>query len=101
MTIQPLNTESLLRQVIASVAQLPQNDLLVVYEIISDLKQKDKSGVSSLTPDEILSRAKLRASELKQLSHAESVQRFIEATERVRADAIEKGAAIEGEWESD
>jgi hypothetical protein len=101
MTIQPLNTESLLRQVIASVAQLPQNDLLVVYEIISDLKQKDKSGISSLTPDEILSRAKLRASELKHLPHAESVQRFIEATERVRDDAIDKGTAIEGEWESD
>lgn len=101
MTVQTLNTEILLRQVIASVAQLPPHDLLVVYEVISDLKQKDKAGAPSLTSDEILSRAKARASEMKHLSHAESVQRFLDVTERIRAAAVEKGTAIEGEWESD
>ena len=101
MTVQTLNTERLLRQVIASVVQLPPNDLLVVYEIISDLKQKGRGSDSSLTPDEILSRAKTRASEMKHLSHAETVQRFMDVTEQIRIAAIEKGTAIEGEWESD
>ena len=99
MTVQTLNTESLLRRVIASVAQLPPNDLLVVYEIIGDLKRRE--AASSLTSDEILTRAKARASELKNLSHVEAVQRFMDATERIRADAVEKGTAIEGEWEGD
>ncbi|MEO7841856.1 MAG: hypothetical protein ABIU06_21140 [Anaerolineales bacterium] len=101
MDAQSLNTEKLLRDVLTSIAQLPPNDLLVVYETISDLRQKDKAGQASFSSDEILSRAKARASELSQLTHAEAVQRFIDATDRIRAEAIEKGIAIEGEWESD
>ena len=101
MNNQVLETEKLLREVIARVAQLPPNDLLVVYETISDLKQKDKTGKPSFNVDEVLSRAKTRASELNRLSHEDAVQRFIEATDRIRAEAIEKGLAIEGEWEGD
>jgi hypothetical protein len=100
MKASDLDSEKLLRQVITSVAQLPPNDLLVVYETISDLKQKE-SEKSSLTADEILARAKARAVEMRNLSHEQIVQRFIDATERIRAEAIAKGTAIEGEWESD
>lgn len=100
MNADTLDAEKLLRQVITSVAQLPPNDLLVVYETISDLKQKE-SEKSSLTADEILARAKARAVEMRNLSHEQIVQRFIDATERIRAEAIAKGTAIEGEWESD
>jgi hypothetical protein len=38
---------------------------------------------------------------LDHLSHAEVVQRFMDVTDRIRAEAIEKGTAIAGEWESD
>jgi hypothetical protein len=100
MNVSDLDSEKLLRQVITSVAQLPPNDLLVVYETISDLKQKE-SEKSSLTADEILARAKARAVEMRNLSHEQIVQRFIDATERIRADAIARGVAIEGEWERD
>ncbi|MBI5291597.1 MAG: hypothetical protein HY872_06960 [Chloroflexi bacterium] len=98
MNAQNLDTEKLLRQVLTSIAELPPIDLLVVYETISELRQKDRAGKIA---DEILSRAKARAAEMSQLSHAEVVQRFIDATERIRAAAIRKGTAIEGEWESD
>jgi hypothetical protein len=101
MNNQSLDTEKLLREVISDVAKLPPNDLLVVYETISDLKQRDKAGYSAFNADEILARAKERASELSHLTHAEIVQRFMDVTDRIRADAIEKGVAIEGEWESD
>jgi hypothetical protein len=100
MNTNAIDTEKLLRQVITSVAQLPPNDLLVVYETIADLKQKE-SQKPSLTSAEILARAKARAEEMKHLSHEEAVQRFIDATDRIREDAIAKGTAIEGEWESD
>ncbi|MEW5828752.1 MAG: hypothetical protein AB1846_07665 [Chloroflexota bacterium] len=100
MNASDLDSEKLLRQVITSIAQLPPNDLLVVYETINDLKEKE-SEKSSLTTDEILARAKARAVEMRNLSHEQIVQRFIDATERIRAIAIEKGTAIEGEWERD
>ena len=101
MNVKNLDTEKLLRQVITIIAELPTNDLLVVYETISELKQKDKMGQPLLTTDEILSRAKTRAAEMSHFSHAEVVQRFIDATERARVAAIANGTAIEGEWESD
>jgi hypothetical protein len=100
MNAMDLDSEKLLRQVITSVPQLPPNDLLVVYETINDLHHKE-SEKSSLTADEILARAKARAVEMRNLSHEQIVQRFIDATERIRAEAIAKGTAIEGEWESD
>jgi hypothetical protein len=101
MNAQTMDTEKLLRQVLTSIAQLPPTDLLVVFETITELKQKNKKGHASLTTDEILLRAKARAAEMSQLSHAEVVQRFIDATERARVAALANGTAIEGEWESD
>ncbi len=100
MNATDFDSEKLLRQVITSVAQLPPDELLVVYETINDLRRKE-SEKSSLTAAEIVARAKVRAAEMSHLSHEEVVQRFIDAMERIRADAIAKGTAIEGEWESD
>jgi hypothetical protein len=98
MDIQHLNSEVLLRQVLTSIAELPPTDLLIVYETIGELKQKERT---KHLKEEIKARAKARAAEMSHLSHAEVVQRFIDATERIRAEAIAKGIAIEGEWERD
>jgi len=100
MNATNLDSEKLLRQVITSVAQLPPNDLLVVYETISDLKQKE-SEKPKLTAAEIVARAKVRAAEMSHLSRAEVMERFSATLEAIRADAIAKGTAIEGEWEQD
>ncbi|MBI4632045.1 MAG: hypothetical protein HZC38_04955 [Chloroflexi bacterium] len=97
MEVQSINAERLLRQVLTSIAQLPPPDLLVVYETINDLQQKNVQGESRLTSDEILARAKQRAVEMSRMSHEEVVQQFINATDRIRAEAIVKGVAIEGE----
>jgi len=101
MTAQTVNAEKLLRQVITSVAQLPVPELMVVYETITVLKQKDAKGEHRMSSAEIVARAKQRAVEFSHLSHEEAVQRFINATDEIRAEAIKKGIAIEGEWESD
>ena len=101
METQTVSEEKLLRQVITSVAQLPLPDLLVVYETINDLKRKDEKGERRLSPDEILARAKQRATEMRSLSHEEVVSRFLGATDRIRAEAIAKGVAIDGEWVGD
>jgi len=100
MNTNTLDNEKLLRQVLTSIAQLPPNDLLVVYETIGDLK-KQHAHPNREAAAEILSRAKARAEEMKHLSHEEVVQRFIDAMDRIREDAIAKGTAIDGELEGD
>ena len=96
MNTNVMDTEKLLRQVITSIAQLPPNDLLVVYETIADLKQKE-SQKPPLTSAEIVARAKTRAEEMKHLSREEAMERFSKTLEAIRADAIANGTAIEGE----
>ncbi len=98
MSIVHIDSEELLRRVLSSIAKLPPSDLLVVYETIGDLNQKDRADYKA---EEILSLAKARAAEMRDLSHEEVVQRFIDATERIRQAAIRNGTAIEGEWERD
>jgi hypothetical protein len=98
MSAQPLDSEILLRQVLTSIAELPPADLLIVYETIGELKQKERT---KFLKEEIKTRAKIRAREMSHLSHEEGVQRFIDATDRIRAQAITKGMAIEGDWERD
>lgn len=95
-----IDTEKLLRQVITSVAQLPPNDLLVVYETIADLKQKEDQK-TPLTAAEIVARAKARAEEMKHLSREEAMERFSKTLDAIRAEAIANGTAIEGELEGD
>lgn len=100
MNASDLDSEKLLRQVITSVAQLPPNDLLVVYETINDLKEKE-SKKPSLTAAEIVARAKARAAEVRHLSREEAMERFSKTLDAIRADAIANGTAIEGELEGD
>ena len=93
MDTQNPNAEILLREVLTSIAQLPAKDLWVVYETINDLKRNEQRE-KRRPADEILARAKTRAAEMRQLSHAEAVQRFIDATEQIRAEALAKGIAL-------
>jgi hypothetical protein len=95
MNAQTPDSDTLLRRVITSIVELPPSDLVVVYETIGDLKQKERT---KLIKEEIRARAKTRAREMSHLSREEIYQRFIDATDRIRAEAIAKGTAIEGEW---
>jgi len=96
MNADTLAPQELIRKAVIEVANLPENELLIVIEMVDTLK-KQRARPNRELAAEILSRAKARALEMKNLSHEEVVQRFIDATERIRAEAIEKGTAIEGE----
>lgn len=100
MNVSVADSEKLLRQVITSVAQLPPNELLVVFETINDLHHKE-SAKSSLTTAEIVARAKVRAAEMKHLSREEAMERFSRTLDAIRAEAIANGTAIDGELEGD
>ena len=100
MNADTLAPQELVRKAVIEVAQLPEKELLIVIEMVDTLK-KQRARPNRELAAEILARAKARAAEMSHLSHEEVVQRFTDTMERIRADAIAKGTAIEGEWEDD
>lgn len=100
MAISNLSGEELLRRTVIEVAGLSESDLLVVLEVVDDLKQR--SPVNHTVPvADILARARRRAAELQDMPRENLMASFINLTERMRARAIERGTAIDGDWESD
>ena len=100
MNAQPLAPQDLVRQAVIEVAQLPERELLVVIEMINALKKQRTHNNRALAA-EMVARAKERAAEMSHLSREEVMERFSHAMDAIRAEAIEKGIAIEGEWEGD
>ncbi len=94
MNSNALASQDLVRKAVIEVTQLQDKELLIVIEMVDTLK-KQRTPPNKELAAEILARAKARAAEMKNLSHEEVVQRFIDATDRIRADAIAKGTAIE------
>lgn len=100
MNTDTLAPQELVRKAVIEVAQLQENELLIVIEMVDNLK-KQRARPNRELAVEILSRAKARASEMSHLSRAEVMEKFSKTLDAIRADAIAKGMAIEGEWESD
>lgn len=90
--------QDLVRQAVIEVAQLQENELLAVIEMVGALK-KQRARPNRELAKEIVARAKARAAELSHLSHEELIQRFSDVMGRIRAEAVAKGTAIEGELE--
>jgi hypothetical protein len=100
MNTHVLALEDLVRKAVIEVAQLPENELVAVIEMVGALKEQ-RARPNRALAKEIVARARARAAEMSHLSHEEVVQRFTNAMDRIRAEAIAKGTAIEGEWEGD
>lgn len=99
MSQQTLAPQDLVRKAIVEVAQLPENELLVVIEMVDNLKKQRAHSNRELAA-KIVAQAKARASETSQLSRDELMKHFRNTLEAIRSDAITKGTAIEGEIES-
>jgi len=100
MNVQSLTPQDLVRQAIIKVAQLSEKDLVVVIEMIDELK-KQSAKTNRERAEEIVVQARARAAEMSHLSREEVMERFGRTMEAIRAEAIEKGTAIEGELEGD
>ena len=100
MNVQSLAPQDLVRQAVIEVAQLRESELVVVIEMISEIKKK-RSNPNREAALEIVARARARAAEMAHLSREEVMERFSRTMEAIRAEAIEKGTAIEGELEGD
>jgi hypothetical protein len=102
LTLEDLTPEDLARRAVIEVASLPERDLLVVLEVIADLKHHMQTKVERRARDaEILTRAKQRSKELKHLPREEIMTRFNTATERIREQAIAQGTGLDEYWEND
>lgn len=98
MSQQNIAPQDLVRKAVVEVAQLPENELLVVIEMVDNLK-KQRAHSNRDRAAKIVAQAKARASETRQLSHDELMKQFKNTIEAIRADAIARGTAIEGELE--
>jgi hypothetical protein len=92
--------EDLIRKAVIEVAQLPENELLVVIEMVETFK-KQRTRPNRKAAAEIVSQAKIRAANTSGISRAELMRQFNSTLEEIHAEAIAKGKAIEGELEGD
>ena len=86
--------QDLVRQAVIEVAQLPENELLIVIEMVDSLK-KQRNHPNRNSAVEIVARTKARATETSHLSRAELMQEFGEALDSIRAEAVAKGTVKE------
>ncbi len=100
MNTDILASQDLVRKAVIEVAQLQEKELLIIIEMVDTLK-KQRARPNRELAEEILSRAKARAVEMSHLSHADVMEKFSNTLDAIRAEAIAKGTAIEGEWEND
>jgi hypothetical protein len=100
MNRQSLAPEDLVRKAVVEVAQLPENELLIVIEMVDNLK-KQRAHPNRELASNIVAQAKARAAETRYLPHEELMKQFSDTLEAIRADAIAKGTAIERDLEGD
>lgn len=100
MVTQTLAPQDLVRKAVIEVAQLQENELLVVIETVESLK-KQRARPNRDTAKEIVARAKARAEETRNLPREELMKKFSDTLDSIRAEALKNGTAIEGELEGD
>ena len=99
MSANVLSPQDLVRRAVTEVVSLQDPDLLIVLEIVADLKRAKVERRTQAA--EMVALARKRAAELKGLPQAELIKRLTATLDSIRAEAIAKGTAIEGEWEGD
>ena len=93
---------NLVRQAVIEVATLPEEDLPLIVEFMSYLKQRRHAATGrKLSAAEIRAEARRRASTLKDVPRQDLVARFKELSESIRAQAMSQGTAFEGDWQRD
>ena len=102
MVMETLSPQDLVRRAVIEVASLPEQDIVVVMELIADLKTQARlKAERRAQAAELVARARQRAVELKGLPREAVFAEFRTALDRIREAAIADGTAIEGEWEGD
>lgn len=96
-----VSSAELVRDVVIEVAQLPDQDLLLVRQFVHEIKDRRKTSAPRPTVADIRAEAQRLAAEMSTMSRAEVMEHFRATTERIRNQAIAEGRAIEGDWRGD
>ena len=91
MPVEPFPTQELVRRAVIEVASLPEKDLVVVLQVVADLKRAKAERRAQAA--EIVARARERAAELKGLPREQLFDQFWAVLESIRAEAVAKGTA--------
>ncbi len=89
--------QSLFRRTVVEVASLPDDDLAILLDIVTLLKQQRATE----TVADIRRAAHQRVMALRNLSPDQLVTQFRAVGEKIRSQAVASGTAIEGDWEGD
>lgn len=89
--------QSLLRRTVVEVANLPDDDLAIVLDVVAFLKQQR----SAETTSDIRLTARQRAAALRALPRDQLAVQLRDVGERMRGQVVASGMAIEGDWEGD
>ena len=81
------------------VASLPENDLVLVLEVVADLKRAKAERRAQAA--EVVAHARARAAELSSLPREQLFAQLEAALEDIRAEAIALGMAHDGDWVGD
>lgn len=96
-----LTPQQLRERVFSDLGTLPEDDLKLVAEFVSYLKQRKSASVPHMSATAIRIEAQRRAATLRDVPRNELVARFQQVAEKIRQQAITQGTAIEGDWEGD
>jgi len=89
--------QSLLRRTVVEVANLPDDDLAIVLDVVAFLKQQ-RSAESTA---DIRRAARQRAAALRALPRDQIAAQLREVGERIRSQAVANSMAFDGDWEGD
>lgn len=89
--------QSLLRRTMVEVANLPDDDLAILLDVVVLLKQQ---RTSEMTAD-IRKAARQRALELRGTPRDQLAAQLREVGERIRSQAIASETAVDGDWQGD
>jgi len=88
MNQAPLINQSLLRRTVIEIANLPDDDLAILLDVVAFLKQQR----SAVTPSEIRRAARQRD---------QLVAQFRQVGSSIQSQVIASDTAVEGDWEGD
>ncbi len=89
--------QSLLRRTVVEVANLPDDDLAIVLDVVAFLRQQRSAEAAA----DIRRAARQRATALRAQPRDQLAAQLREVGERIRGQAVAAGTAIDGDWEGD
>ncbi|MEP7198749.1 MAG: hypothetical protein ABI874_02920 [Chloroflexota bacterium] len=98
MSATTLTERNLVRQAVIEVAQLPEEELLLLVDFLNYLKDQ---RAQQATRAQIRTEAIQRAERLRRLPREQRAAQLLANLKRLNTEAVAKGVAIEGEWRDD